>query len=329
MAGIDMLFYQDRDLQSGDYPRMEYLQAYLLRTLRIVYGWIHLLCIYLSVGVHFLHWCIHFSLRPEQSIGSVRERMKQTLLIVRHGQTTWNVEHRLPGQLPGVALNEVGRQQASRLAEALKVLPISAVVSSPLERARDTAAYLVAGRNLEVQLEPDLMDTDVGPWAGKTIDEVSKSDPNWKAFVRDPMVAPEGIETFGQVQQRVVAAVERWRAREHIGAYVAFVAHADVVKLLVAHYTGLETVRAGSIHIDNASVSMIEIDNEEHPHVVSIGWNPQPGWLKPPTPEKPEPEQSETGQPGHNGAQSAAVVHEAPAAPEQSEVVQEAGEQKL
>jgi probable phosphoglycerate mutase len=258
--------------------------------------------------------------------------MKQTLLIVRHGQTTWNVEHRLPGQLPDVALNDIGKQQAARLAEALKVLPISAVVSSPLERARDTAAYLIEGRNLEIQLEPDLMDTNVGRWAGRTIDEVSKSDPAWKEYVRDPMVAPEGVETFGQVQQRVVAAVERWRAKENIGSYVAFVAHADVVKLLVAHYTGLDTARAGSVHIDNASVTTVEIDKENHPHVVSIGWNPQPGWLKPPAPEEPKPEElkPETGQ--AEEPRTEAAKSEEPAfamAPGQPEVVQEAGEQKL
>jgi broad specificity phosphatase PhoE len=302
---------------------MEHLQDYL--ALRIVYGWIHILRIYLSVGVLFLRWRIHFLLHPKQNIGNVQNRMKQTLLFVRHGQTTWNLEHRLPGQLPGVALNEVGHQQAARLATALKVLPISAVVSSPLERALATAAYLAAERNLTVLHEPDLMDTNVGPWAGKTIDEVSKSDPAWKAYVRDPMIAPDGVETFGQVQQRVVAAVERWRSSENIGSYLVFVAHADVVKLLIAHYTGLDTARAGSIHIDNASVSMVEIDQEEHPHVVSIGWNPQPGWLKPRAPEPPKSEATQSEAP---------KLEEAPLSEQSKQSVQsalasEAGRQKL
>jgi len=209
--------------------------------------------------------------------------MKQTLLIIRHGQTTWNVEHRLPGQLPGVSLNDTGRQQASLLADALSVLPISAIISSPLERARDTAEIIAKGRELSIQFEPDLMDTNIGPWAGKVIEELTKSDPAWKEYVKDPTIAPEGIETFLQVQQRSVAALERWRKQENIGAYPAFVAHADVVKLLVAHYTGLEAKRAGSLLIDNASVSIIEIDSEQqHPHILSIGWSPRPGWLKPP-----------------------------------------------
>jgi broad specificity phosphatase PhoE len=210
--------------------------------------------------------------------------MKQTLLIIRHGQTTWNVEHRLPGQLPGVDLTEEGRKQAVRLAEALKVFPISAVVSSPLERARETAQYLLHERNLELQFEADLMDTNVGHWSGQVIGDLTKNDPAWKAYVKDPTVAPDGVETFPQVQQRVVAAVERWLTQENVGSYPAFVAHADVIKLLLAHYMHLDTGRAGNLFIDNASVSIVEIDREEHSRVVAVGWCSRPGWLNPPLP---------------------------------------------
>jgi len=221
--------------------------------------------------------------------------MKQTLLFIRHGQTTWNVEHRLPGQLPGITLNDTGRKQAARLADALHILPISAIISSPLQRARDTAEIIAQDRSLTIQLEPDLMDTNVGHWAGKIYDDLSKNDPDWKAFVRDPTVAPEGVETFPQVQQRVVAAIERWCKQENIGAYPAFVAHADIIKLLIAYYTGLAPGRAGSMFIDNASVSVVELDGEHPPRVVAIGWSPHPGWLKPPV---LEPAKSETASNG-------------------------------
>jgi probable phosphoglycerate mutase len=210
--------------------------------------------------------------------------MKQTLLFIRHGQTTWNVKHLLPGQLPGIPLTEAGHEQAERLAEVLKVLPITAVISSPLERARDTAAYLGRARDLPVWIEDGLLDTDVGPWAGKDYNELQKSDPLWKEFVRDPTRAPEGVESFTQVQQRVVAAVERWLKREEAGNYPAFIAHADVVKLLLAYYIGLDVARAGWLSIDNASVSMVELEENQRPRVVAIGWNPRPGWLTPPPP---------------------------------------------
>ena len=265
------------------------MRGYLKRLSSFVIGWIFVLWIYLSAGWRFYRWRLRLWFGQSHIVESTHTGMKQTLLFIRHGQTTWNVEHRLPGQLPGVALNETGRQQSAHLADALTVLPISAIISSPLERARDTAEIIAQPHKLEIQYEPDLMDLDIGYWSGKNYDELSKNDPEWKAFVRDPTVGPEGVETFPQLQERVVAAVERWRKQDSTDAYLAFVAHADVVKLLIAYYTGLEVKRAGLLTIDNASVSLVELDPEHQPRVLAIGWNPQPGWLKPPAPESEKP----------------------------------------
>src|SRR5260370_37011580 len=166
--------------------------------------------------------------------------MRQILFLIRHGETTWNVEHRLPGQFPGIELTEVGREQATRLAEAVAVLPLSAIISSPLERAVETAEYLAQGRGLTIQLEPDLMDIELGHWSGQNRDELFKSDPVWTAFVRNPRVGPEDVETFPALEQRGGAAVERWLRKESTGAYLAFVHHEDVIRVLITHYTCLE-----------------------------------------------------------------------------------------
>src|SRR6266702_4660281 len=144
-----------------------YRVDYLRRLMRIGTTLFRIVWIYLCVGRRFVGWRIQLWLQPDYLMESTNRRMKRTLLIIRHGQTAWNVEHRLPGRLPGIELNDIGRQQAARLAEALTILPISAIISSPLERARETAEIVVKGRDLPVQLEPDLMDTDVGPWAGQ------------------------------------------------------------------------------------------------------------------------------------------------------------------
>lgn len=207
--------------------------------------------------------------------------MKRLLFFIRHGQTTWNVELRLPGQFPGNELTDTGQEQAKRLAQALTVVPLSAIISSPLDRATETARYLAHGRNLTIQLEPDLMDIDLGHWSGQDRDELSKSDAVWKAFLRNPLVAPEGVETFPQVERRAVAAVERWLEKESTGAYPAFVTHADVIKLLIAHYIGLEAERARSLIIDNASVSVVELEADDQARILAVGWTPQPGWLQP------------------------------------------------
>ncbi len=137
------------------------------------------------------------------------------------------------------------------------------------------------------------MDIELGRWSGQSFDELAKNDSEWKAFVHDPTVGPEGVETFPQAQERAVAAVKRWCKQESAGAYPAFVAHADIIKLLIAYYTGLEAGRAGALFIDNASVSLVELDSERRPRVFAIGWSPRPGWLKPPTPEVEKPQAEE------------------------------------
>src|SRR5215469_8371323 len=249
-------------------------------------GWIVVLWIYLKVGWNFCRWRMQLFFRKSYMVERTQTAMKQTLLLIRHGQTSWNVEHRLPGQIPGVELNETGKQQVARLADALTAFPISAIISSPLERAHETARIIAQQYKLEIQFEPDLMDIELGHWTGQSYDELSKNDPAWKAFVKDPTVGPDDVETFPRVQERAVAAIERWRKRDTIGAFPAFVAHADVIKLLVAHFTGLEAKRAGSFMIDNASVSLVELDPEHNPRVLAIGWNTQPGWFKLPAFDK-------------------------------------------
>jgi broad specificity phosphatase PhoE len=271
----------------------------LNRLIGNIKGLAQILWVSLIVAGHFWRWRLSLWQHPERLMESTSKPMKRTLLFIRHGQTAWNVEHLLPGRLPGIELTEAGREQAEHLGEALKILPITAVVSSPLERARDTAGYIAQLRDLPVLVDDALMDTDVGHWAGKKIGDLQKNDPAWKEFVRDPTRAPEGVETFPQVQQRAVAAVKRWLGQETTGNYPAFVAHADVVKLLLAYYMGLEVARAGNLNIDNASVSMVELDEEQHSHVVAIGWNPRPGWLKPPAPAEP-PAKTEGPQAGRS-----------------------------
>ncbi|HJT56045.1 MAG TPA: histidine phosphatase family protein [Ktedonobacteraceae bacterium] len=210
-------------------------------------------------------------------------RMKYWLFLIRHGQTTWNVEHRLPGQVPGVELTDAGREQAKQLAQALKTVPLTAIISSPLERATETARYIAEGRNITIQMEPDLMDIELGRWTGQDRDELTRHDPVWQAFLRNPLIGPEGVETFPDVEHRAVTAVERWLQQEATGACPAFVTHSDVIKLLIAHYEGLEVRLARRLFIENASVSVIELQADHRPRIHAIGWTPQPFWLEPST----------------------------------------------
>jgi probable phosphoglycerate mutase len=200
--------------------------------------------------------------------------------------------------LPGIELTAQGRAQAQRLAAALSRLPLTSIISSPLERAVETAEFLAQGRELRIQLEPGLMDIDLGHWTGQNRDGLFQSDPTWNAFVRNPTIAPQDVETFPQLEGRAVTAVERWIKKDATGAYPAFVTHSDVIKLLVAHYLGLDAGRARALRIDNASVSSVELHAHHQPLVLTINWNPQPGWVHSfiSSSEKPQSEEHVIGE---------------------------------
>ncbi len=136
-----------------------------------------------------------------------------TLFLVRHGQTVWNHEHRYQGQ-SDVPLSDEGRRQASlladRLAHAAREVPFDAVWSSDLARARATAEVAAAVLGLPVRLHSGLREMNFGAWEGLTFPEIEKTFPeNVAAYRRDPVrTAPEGGESFLEMQARVVAAVE-------------------------------------------------------------------------------------------------------------------------
>jgi probable phosphoglycerate mutase len=211
------------------------------------------------------------------------------ILLVRHGETTFNVEGRLPGQLPGVPLTDEGRRQAHQAAVALAAMPLSAVISSPLDRARDTAEILARGWGVSVRLDNRLKDTDVRRWAGKKIADVARDDPLWKAFVERPTEPPDGAESLTDVQARSVAVVDDVLRAPELGNYIAIVAHADVVKLIVAHFAGIALHGVRYLHIANASITALAVTGDEPPHVLALNWTPAPGWLVPPLPKPAEP----------------------------------------
>ena len=229
---------------------------------------------------------------------------KVTLYLVRHGQTTYNVEKRLPGQLPGVALNDEGVRQAERLGEALRDLPVSAVISSPLERAQRTAEIVMSGRDMPILFDDRLMDTNVGRWAGQVIDDLNKNDPAWVRFVRHPTEPPEGIEGFYDVSQRVVAVAEEARHRNDLGDGIMLVAHADIIKLLICHYLRLPVEGVSWLGVPNASITALQFEGDRDPEMLALNWLPSPAWLRPPPP-KPSGSQQPAAEPVNESVSTA------------------------
>lgn len=219
--------------------------------------------------------------------GEKKPARTQRFYLVRHGQSTFNVEGRLPSQLPNVPLTDEGRRQAHQAAVALAGLRLSAVISSPLERAKETAEIIARGWALPVQEEPRLMDTEMGRWAGRKISEVSKDDPGWHEFLKKPTEPPEGVESFEQVRSRTVAVIEALRADAAVGDDVVVVAHADVIKLIIAHYTGIPLDGARFVVVANASISALAFHDGHAPTLMAVNWTMAPHWLVAPAPPTP------------------------------------------
>lgn len=203
------------------------------------------------------------------------------LVLVRHGQTDYNVQHRLPGQLPGIPLNAEGWREAHATAAAIRELPLTAIVASPLERTLETAGCVNEGRGLEIQQDRDLLDTDYGRFSGQVWDVLDKQDPQWKRFVTDPLHAPKGVESFAAVQKRAVRAAERWRHAPQAGEWVALVTHADLVKMIVAHYLTIPLASVPLFNMDNAAASLLAFhpDPKQPPTLLCFNWTSPALWL--------------------------------------------------
>jgi probable phosphomutase (TIGR03848 family) len=188
-----------------------------------------------------------------------------TVFLLRHGLTAMTGPV-LAGRLPGVHLNERGQQQAVVAADRLAVLPLAAVVTSPLERCAETArlvlkAQRAAGRTPVSKTERRLLECDYGDWTGKEIKTLSK-DPLWRVVQSHPSGAtfPNG-ESMSAMAERAVRAVrdlDRRFEAEH-GADVSWVAcsHGDVIKAILADALGMHLDLFQRIVVDPCSVSAI------------------------------------------------------------------------
>jgi len=182
-----------------------------------------------------------------------------TVVLLRHGRTTANTGGVLAGWTPGVQLDETGRAQVQAVAERLAKVPLAAVVSSPLERCRETADLVAGGRDLAVQTDDRLGEARYGDWTGRPIRELTK-DPLWKVVQQHPSGAvfpgPEG-EGLAQTQARAVTAVRDWNARLGQEAVWLACSHGDVIKAVLADALGLHLDQFQRIVVDPASISVI------------------------------------------------------------------------
>ena len=178
-----------------------------------------------------------------------------TLLLIRHGQTD-SADKRLTGWLPDVHLNAAGKKQAEELPERLAGVEIAAIYASPLERTLETAQPLAKARGLRVHRVADLGEVKYGDWQGQTL-KVLSNKKEWKTVQAAPstFTFPNG-ESFREMQSRAVGAIEKMVAA-HPQEIVAAFSHGDVIKVIVAYYSGIALDNFQRIAISPASINVI------------------------------------------------------------------------
>jgi probable phosphomutase (TIGR03848 family) len=183
-----------------------------------------------------------------------------TVLLVRHGRTTANTAGVLAGWTEGVSLDDTGQAQVRALAQRLSGVPLAAVVSSPLQRCKETTDLLLDGRDDVPRHEDDRVgEVRYGDWSGRELKTLAK-DPLWKVVQGHPsaMTFPgdEG-ESMSAMATRATTAVREWSARLGDDAVYVVVSHGDVIKAVLADALGMHLDQFQRIVVDPASVSVV------------------------------------------------------------------------
>ena len=195
--------------------------------------------------------CINEMARPQHAPPS-----STLFLLVRHGQTPTTGKV-LPGRAAGLHLADAGREQAQAAADRIAALArVDAVYSSPLERARETAAPIGKSRGLKVGIDKGLLECDFGDWTGCELKKLMKL-PEWNTVQRAPSTFRfPGGESFTEMQGRMIGTIDRLRAA-HEGGVIVCVSHADTIKAAVSHAMGTHIDMFQRIVISPCSITAI------------------------------------------------------------------------
>jgi broad specificity phosphatase PhoE len=184
--------------------------------------------------------------------------MHTRFIMVRHGQTEWNLGDRFRGRAD-IVLNDTGIDQARRTAARLSAESFDAVYASPLARTMRTAE-LIVGTRAKLVREPALMDIDYGSWQGLTKYEAAQREPElYKLWLSAPeQVRFPGGERLADVRERAMRVIEAWAA-QYDGHSVLLVTHDAVAKVVFCAMLGLEVSAFRHFEQDNAAINRFEL----------------------------------------------------------------------
>jgi len=184
--------------------------------------------------------------------------MALRLLLVRHAETAWNRERRYQGRTD-TPLSEAGLVQAEQAGRAIAGSGLKAVYSSPLRRARETAAAIARPHGLDVRLAEAFGEIHFGRWEGLTLEEARALDPAFydKWLSAPDALVPPGGEALSAMRARALAGLEAMRA-EHADATICLVTHAMVARVLILEALGLPLDRMWSVAVGATGISELE-----------------------------------------------------------------------
>jgi broad specificity phosphatase PhoE len=188
--------------------------------------------------------------------------MHTDLYLVRNAATEWSRDRRVAGRRD-LGLSADGQAQAAELGERLRNAEIAEVLCSPVLRAVETAERIARPHGLEVARDPRLTDLGAGKWEGMKHDEILVSD-EYKRFLANPLSQSiPGGEKLMDARDRLVTSVNQALVDNELGANVVMVSHAGPLRVLLAHYLGMDLANYHRLRLSPASISILRFDSEE------------------------------------------------------------------
>ena len=186
------------------------------------------------------------------------------IIFLRHGQAENNTKRILAGRTEGIPLTKIGIEQAEQIGKYLKPIGISAIYSSPIERANNTAKIVAESNSIDYKLDERLTELDMGKFTRMPYDEIFAKHGNvfLKFYSDDPIISEHNVETFPHVQKRVMDMLD-YTIKKHDQENVLLVTHMDPIKSVIAKVIDLKPLSLFELIIANCSLTIIKHHDEK------------------------------------------------------------------
>lgn len=193
------------------------------------------------------------------SVNSMKAPEKQQIYLIRHGETAWTLSDQHTG-LTDIPLTAQGKQQARRLHERVAPFHFDYILTSPLQRAKETCS--LAGFENKAKIDPDLVEWNYGRYEGLTSAEIREQDPTWNIF-KDGVPEGESLKEIGARADRVLARVWAFKGN------VAIFSHGHFLRVLTARYLNLSPAEGRLFFLKPASISILGYEHD-YPVLIAL-----------------------------------------------------------